>query len=859
MYELALFGGLALEGPKGPLSGHATQSRQMALLALLGTAGNAGLSRDKLLAHLFPESSEASARHSLTDAVYRLRKALGREAVLGGAATLSLNPELIRCDVQAFEAALAEGEPEKAAELYRGPFLDGFHLRESNAFEQWKDVEARRLASMYEGALETLATRAESAGDSVEAVRWWGRLVESDPLNSRNAARLIEAQAEAGDPANAILYAEQHADLLRRELGVEPPDELRDLVERIRGTVSSSDADGGPHRTPRAPRFRFPSPLGRRRGRSEASTLSKRKRQNVLRRYLVLVPSAVAAIGAAVWLGTRGNPEQEDTADSGSAEAGAAVSAEEADRLVVVPSGNHSGEPDLEVWGKYAAREMSRAIDRTGIIVVVPDDAMGAARHALGADASAVSVATRLKASYVFAVTFGHTGEDVRFLAELLHVRGGDTLVATLKPVGGPIDSMQTVVSRLADAAAAAVMAQLGSGGVGWMREMSLPPRPDVYQDYLRSWSLFGQRRWGEAIEAGNRVLAKDPDYVSALLLNNWSYQNSGRNEEADSVLRELQALRDRMTPTERNNVDYAEAYLHGRAHDAWVAAEKEYRRAPTYGSFSYNAGVEAWKQGRLEDAIERFMAVDPDVRGSRDWVYHWTAPAGVYHLLRRYEEELAWVRKGLERLPDNPMLMELEAGSFAAMDSLESVDSVLDLMATLPPSGEDLGYYTVLVALELRAHHHPEAADSAFARALAGYAAEDPGKYRANRGRAFYYSGHLTEADTLFRALVEEAPNSIALRGYRGAALARLDRRDEALQIDQWLKDVPERPGLRGTNLWWRAVIHAALGDRKRAVGFMKEAFDHGSGYGGYLAHQEPAFDDMWGYPPWDRLMAPR
>ena len=95
MYVLRLLGGVALEGSAGPLSGDAAQRRQLAILAMLATAGDSGLSRDRLLACIWPNASSESARHSLNDAVYRLRKALGQKSISGRQNTLRLNPQIV--------------------------------------------------------------------------------------------------------------------------------------------------------------------------------------------------------------------------------------------------------------------------------------------------------------------------------------------------------------------------------------------------------------------------------------------------------------------------------------------------------------------------------------------------------------------------------------------------------------------------------------------------------------------------------------------------------------------------------------------------------------------------------------------
>jgi DNA-binding SARP family transcriptional activator len=69
LFSLTLFGGVRLDGPSGPVSGHGSQRRQLALLALLAAAGPQGRTREKLQTLLSPESPTDAARHSLANAL----------------------------------------------------------------------------------------------------------------------------------------------------------------------------------------------------------------------------------------------------------------------------------------------------------------------------------------------------------------------------------------------------------------------------------------------------------------------------------------------------------------------------------------------------------------------------------------------------------------------------------------------------------------------------------------------------------------------------------------------------------------------------------------------------------------------
>ncbi len=251
MYFLRLFGNVTLESAAGPLSSRVVPRRRMALLALLGAEGSAGLSREKLVGLLWPERSDQSARHLLADTVYRLRKALGDAVVTSDGETLRVDDTLLRVDTQDFSEAVAAEDLESAVSLYRGPFMDGFHLPgSSEEFERWLDAERSRFSLEAEKAIESLALRAEAGGDPVRAVEWWRQLITRDPINSRVALHLMHALTVAGDRANAVEFGRRHERLVRDELGIEPPAELGAFLETLQ-TPGDSPRHAAPQ--PEAP------------------------------------------------------------------------------------------------------------------------------------------------------------------------------------------------------------------------------------------------------------------------------------------------------------------------------------------------------------------------------------------------------------------------------------------------------------------------------------------------------------------------------------------------------------------------------------------------------------------------------
>ena len=64
MLHLKTFGGLSVDIDGSPGTGAAQQRKTLGLLALLAAAGQRGLSRDKLIASLWPETDAEHGRDS---------------------------------------------------------------------------------------------------------------------------------------------------------------------------------------------------------------------------------------------------------------------------------------------------------------------------------------------------------------------------------------------------------------------------------------------------------------------------------------------------------------------------------------------------------------------------------------------------------------------------------------------------------------------------------------------------------------------------------------------------------------------------------------------------------------------------
>lgn len=225
-----------------------------ALLAYLAMSGGRVHPRDKLAALLWPDARETGARHSLRQALVTLRQALPPRILRVDELTVALDPDAVDVDVIAFQRLVADGAPAalaRAAALYGGDFLAGLDVNEA-PFEEWLQSERERLRELAVGNLARLLAWQRETDDLDGAVQTALHLLGLDPLQEVVHRTVMRLHVARGRRNAALRQYQVCVDVLRRELGVEPEPETRELygaILRQRGLPPPVVDDG---RRPRA-------------------------------------------------------------------------------------------------------------------------------------------------------------------------------------------------------------------------------------------------------------------------------------------------------------------------------------------------------------------------------------------------------------------------------------------------------------------------------------------------------------------------------------------------------------------------------------------------------------------------------
>ena len=241
---ISLFGRLSLRRNGSPLGASPPRkARELLAYLLLYRRGHP---REKLATLLWHGDTKQTKAY-LRKALWQLRQAFdgGDEST---PPILEVDGDWLQVhseadlwvDVDVFEAAVdevrdcsvAEMTDEQVQALEQAVGLYGGDLLES-WYQDWCLMERERLRDMYLRALDRLARCCEDRGAYETGIQYCLRIHRVDPARERTHRQLMRLRAQAGDRTGALRQYQRCAEILDRELGVNPATATRRLHEKI--------------------------------------------------------------------------------------------------------------------------------------------------------------------------------------------------------------------------------------------------------------------------------------------------------------------------------------------------------------------------------------------------------------------------------------------------------------------------------------------------------------------------------------------------------------------------------------------------------------------------------------------------
>jgi DNA-binding SARP family transcriptional activator len=251
----------------------ADRRKTLALLAYLAV-NREQYAREYISALLWPDYDQDKAFTNLRHTLWETGQTIGEGWIIASRETIGLNPDAnLWLDVAQFDSLITQSRSQTdislrislladSVSIYRNHFLTGFSLKDAPPFNEWAFATSEELRHQLSYALSTLSDNLCSLGQAETAIPHVQRLVSLDPLNEASHRQLMKVYIHTGQYNAALKQYQTCEKILRKELGIDPQPETRELYRKIRkGEVKSSQSSA--EKRTSAPQHNLPFQLSK--------------------------------------------------------------------------------------------------------------------------------------------------------------------------------------------------------------------------------------------------------------------------------------------------------------------------------------------------------------------------------------------------------------------------------------------------------------------------------------------------------------------------------------------------------------------------------------------------------------------
>ena len=191
---------------------------------------NGAVNREEIAGILWENKDNQSAKKNLRNTIYQANKLLGGDWIIAPNRTvLSLNQNFkIESDVETFIA-----KPAEHLSLYQGDFLQGFYLKDSEAFDYWVSKMRTQYEQLYVQACYHQLEKEKDQLNLEEAEQNLRRLISLDEFDEKNYHLLMKFYRDNDRPGKVIETYYKLVNLLDKELGISPNESIQQLYHEV--------------------------------------------------------------------------------------------------------------------------------------------------------------------------------------------------------------------------------------------------------------------------------------------------------------------------------------------------------------------------------------------------------------------------------------------------------------------------------------------------------------------------------------------------------------------------------------------------------------------------------------------------
>lgn len=229
-------------------------NKTIALLCMLASNDRKSVSREKIIAYLWPDSNEDAAKYNLRFNLWLIKKNIGvdedgNSLLCVDKESCSINEDYkYTCDILEiirFKPNEVDSVEDllKLRELFIGEFLEGCYFNNCEEFNDFILFERINLEKKKVSILKRLAELYEIKKQYDSCLEMILQIQEIEPYDEEIALKIMDLYAIKGNNAKAINYYNIFSNILATSLGISPGDILKKKCEELKDSHENKQTE----------------------------------------------------------------------------------------------------------------------------------------------------------------------------------------------------------------------------------------------------------------------------------------------------------------------------------------------------------------------------------------------------------------------------------------------------------------------------------------------------------------------------------------------------------------------------------------------------------------------------------------
>lgn len=516
----------------------------------------------------------------------------------------------------------------------------------------------------------------------------------------------------------------------------------------------------------------------------------------------------------------------------------------EAQRIVVVPLENRTGDPRHDEFGELTAEWVSQRLIQTRQLQVVPAASVTAYRAVQRVRASetrerAIELARGVGAGLVVWGTYHVQNDSLRIHTQVADSRNGD-VVRNVAGIALHISMTHAGLTRIGEHISMAIAEHYGARLHTWPPSLRQPPSFDAHAMLRGGYHRYALGDRAGAVQFFERSAALDSTFVLPRVWQARVLAELGELERAGNLALELQQYRGSLTSYDRTMLEHTIARARSNVELSYAASTMLATIAPASDDAVRLLAIDALAMNHPREARGLLDVLNPEQGWLRGWPEYYGYKGVALHMVGNHREELRLGNEGVGRFPNaiEPWLTRCRAlaGLRDVKAMREVSDAILRLRATPKLSP---GRALLICAQELGAHEEIEAMRALARRSEAWFAARRKlsAEEQTDHALALFLTGKPQRAYATMRNAVEygrDARATALLRAKLARIAALTGRNEEAAALEREAAALPGELTSPYVTLA-RAHVAIARGDIRSSFFLLRDAVAEG------LPHADP------------------